>query len=129
MKWYFRVWKKYAVIGGRARRREYWMFSLFHVFVLFVLAAIDGSLEGIFTDREFGLLSGLYMLAGLIPSIAVTVRRLHDVGYNGFWIFTSFIPFVGSLILLVLCVLDSEPHTNRFGPNPKDPIEHLAEVF
>ena len=119
MNWYLEVLKKYAVFSGRARRKEYWMFFLFNLIITLVLALID-SLTGTFSSQAgLGLLSGLYSLAVLIPSIAVTVRRLHDTGRSGWWILIGLIPVIGGIILLIFMVLDSEPGENQYGPNPK----------
>ncbi len=67
----------------------------------------------------FLALLGIYSLATLIPSLAVGIRRLHDTGKSGWWIFISLIPFVGPIILLIFLVKDSDPGTNLYGPNPK----------
>jgi len=112
MNWYIDVLKKYAVFGGRARRKEYWMFFLFNLIIAFVIGFIEG-LVG-----SPGVIGMLYMLAVLIPGLAVTVRRLHDTSRSGWWFFIAFIPF-GGLVLLVFMVLDSTPGDNTYGPNPK----------
>jgi uncharacterized membrane protein YhaH (DUF805 family) len=119
MSWYVEVLKKYAVFDGRARRKEYWMFFLINLVITIVLIFID-SLMGTYSPQAgLGLLSGLYSLAVLIPSIAVTVRRLHDTGRSGWWILIALIPLIGGIVLLIFMVLDSEPQANRYGPNPK----------
>jgi uncharacterized membrane protein YhaH (DUF805 family) len=118
MKWYFTVLKKYAVFAGRSRRKEYWMFQLFTSLIIAVLLAID-ALTGMKRDVGLGLLSSLYVLAVLIPSLAVLVRRLHDTERSGWWVFIGLIPLVGPIILLIFTVQDSQPGENRFGPNPK----------
>jgi uncharacterized membrane protein YhaH (DUF805 family) len=59
-------------------------------------------------------------LASFIPSIALGVRRLHDIGYSGWWLLIGFVPFVGGILLLVFALMDSQPGTNRYGPNPKE---------
>jgi uncharacterized membrane protein YhaH (DUF805 family) len=119
MNCYLEVLKKYAVFSGRARRKEYWMFFLFNLIITLVLALID-SLTGTFSSQAgLGLLSGLYSLAVLIPSIAVTVRRLHDTGRSGWWILLGLIPVIGGIILLIFMVLDSQPGENQYGPDPK----------
>jgi uncharacterized membrane protein YhaH (DUF805 family) len=114
MEWYLKVLKQYADFGGRARRKEYWMFVLFNVIIIVLLAAIDAALG---TD---GILMILYSLAVLIPSIAVAVRRLHDTGRSGWWVLIDFVPLIGPIWLLVLMVLDSQPGENQYGPNPKE---------
>ena len=119
MSCYLEVLKKYAVFNGRARRMEYWMFILFNIIITVVLALID-YLTGTFSPRVgVGLLGGLYALAVLIPSLAVTVRRLHDTGRTGWWILIGLIPVIGGIVLLIFMVLDSEPGANQYGPNPK----------
>ena len=120
MSWYLEVLKKYAVFSGRARRKEYWMFFLINLIISVVLIAIDGLIGTFRPQAGVGLLQGIYSLAVLIPSIAVTVRRLHDTGRTGWWILISLIPVIGGIILLTFMVLDSEPGTNQYGPNPKE---------
>jgi uncharacterized membrane protein YhaH (DUF805 family) len=113
------VLKKYAVFSGRAQRKEYWMFVLFSILISVVLLIIDGMVGFLDTENGFGLLSGLYSLAVLIPSLAVTVRRLHDTGHSGWWLLISLMPFVGPIILLIFLVRDSQPDQNEYGSNPK----------
>jgi uncharacterized membrane protein YhaH (DUF805 family) len=119
MSWYLAVLKKYAVFSGRARRKEYWWFILINAIIAFVLAGL-----GVLTTKNgevgaFTLLSVLYSLVVILPSLGVMIRRLHDTNRSGWWFFISLVPFVGELILLIFLVLDSDPATNRFGPNPK----------
>ena len=119
MDWYLEVLKKYAVFDGRARRQEYWMFILFNIIITAVLALIDSLIGTVIRQAGFGLLQGLYDLAVLIPSIALTVRRLHDTGRTGWWILIVLIPVIGGIVLLIFMLLDSEPGENQYGPNPK----------
>lgn len=119
MNWYLAVLKKYAVFGGRAQRAEYWFFFLFNIIISIVLTVLDGMLGTMNAEAGLGLLSGLYTLAVLIPGIAVTIRRLHDTGRSGWWILIAFVPFIGALVLLVFMILDSQPGSNEYGPNPK----------
>ena len=113
MNWYLEVLKKYAVFGGRARRKEYWMFFLFNIIILLVL----GFVEGLFGSP--GIIGILYSLAVLIPCIAVSVRRLHDTGRSGWWLLIGFVPLLGAIVLLVFMVQDSKPGDNQYGANPK----------
>jgi uncharacterized membrane protein YhaH (DUF805 family) len=122
MNWYLEVWKKFATFEGRARRKEYWFFQLFNVLAVLVLVFVDMMVGTFDLDAEIGLLSGVYCLAVILPSIAVQVRRLHDTNRSGWWILIGLIPLVGSLVLFVFSVLDSQPGANRFGPNPKGVI-------
>ena len=125
MEWYLLVLKKYAEFGGRARRKEYWMFTLFNVIASLALGVVDGILG--LGDMGFGLLSGLYTLAVFVPSLAVSVRRLHDTGRSGWWLLIAFIPILGALSLLFFMVQDGEPGPNEYGPNPKLGEDLLAD--
>ena len=120
MNWYLKVLKDYAVFSGRARRKEYWMFVLFSMIFYIVAVILDNVLGTAIEDVRFGLFYILYYLAVLIPTLAVIVRRLHDVGKSGWMILISFIPLIGSIWLLVLLVTDSNPGENQYGPNPKE---------
>ena len=120
MSWYLEALKKYAVFGGRSRRKEYWFFVLFNIIVAMVLTAIDFLLGTFSASANVGLLSGIYSLAVLIPTIAVSIRRLHDIDRTGWWILISLIPVIGSIVLFIFALLDGTPGSNRFGPNPKE---------
>ena len=120
MKWFLDVVKnKYATFEGRARRSEYWYYVLFYVLAIVALAIIDEITGTLSEEAGIGLLSGLFALATLVPTLAVTVRRLHDTDRSGWWVLINFIPIVGGIVLLVFTVMDSQPGANRFGPNPK----------
>lgn len=95
------------------------MFFLFNLIISFLLGVIDGVMGTFSPEAGLGLLGGIYSLAVLIPSIAVTIRRLHDTGRTGWWFLLIFIPLIGAIVLLVFMVLDSEEGTNDYGPNPK----------
>lgn len=120
MKWFTEaLTRKYATFAGRARRKEYWYFILFYCIALVALVVVDG-IAGTFSEEaEIGLFSGLFILATIVPSLAVLVRRLHDTDRSGWWVLINFVPFLGSIVLLVFAVLDSQPGANRFGENPK----------
>ncbi|MCY4429116.1 MAG: DUF805 domain-containing protein [Rhodospirillales bacterium] len=123
MSWFIGALKKYAVFEGRARRKEYWFFVLFYVIFALGLGLVEVFLgPEIYLDEAetFGLLSGLYGLGMLVPSISVTVRRLHDSGRSGWWVLIGLIPLIGAIVLLVFMVLESQEGDNRFGPNPKE---------
>jgi uncharacterized membrane protein YhaH (DUF805 family) len=126
MSWYLAVLKKYAVFSGRARRKEYWWFVLINLIIAFVLAGLGALTTKNGEVGVFTALSGLYSLALILPSLGVMIRRLHDTNRSGWWFFISLVPFVGELILLIFLVLDSDPGTNRFGPNPKATAEQVA---
>ena len=119
MGWYLEALKKYAVFSGRSRRKEYWYFALFNGLVFLAASSIDLLLGTFSFSTNVGLLSGIYGLAIIVPSIAVSVRRLHDIDRTGWWVLISLVPVIGSIVLLVFAVLDGTPGENRFGPNPK----------
>lgn len=119
MNWYLTVLKKYAVFSGRARRKEYWMFVLFNIIFTIVAVILDNVLGTAIENVGYGLFYIVYGLAVIIPALAVTVRRLHDSGKSGWWIFISLVPIIGGIWLLVLLVMDSQAGTNQYGPNPK----------
>lgn len=113
MQWYLKVLKNYVGFHGRASRTEYWMFLLINAIITFLLSLLDNLAN---TDN---MISGIYGLLTLLPLIAVGVRRLHDIGKSGWWYLISLIPFIGSIILLILACFKSENHENRFGPVPR----------
>ena len=120
MNWYLKVLKQYAVFSGRARRKEYWMFVLFNTIFAIVAMILDNIL-GIAPELiGAGPLYGLYILVMIIPSLAVAVRRLHDIGKSGWMFLIAFIPLIGGIWLFVLLVTDSKPGDNQYGQNPKE---------
>lgn len=108
MNWYFKVLKQYADFNGRARRKEYWFFVLFNAIVGVILYFVG-----------VGVLSTIYSIFIFIPSLAVVVRRLHDIGKSGWMILIALIPIAGGIWLLILMFTDSQPGDNEYGPNPK----------
>ena len=120
MSWYLEALKKYAVFSGRSRRMEYWYFVLFNIIVGIVLAGIDALLGTFSSTSNIGLLSGIYSLAVLIPTLAVTVRRLHDIDRSGWWILIGLVPLIGGIVLLVFALLEGTLGNNRYGPNPNE---------
>jgi uncharacterized membrane protein YhaH (DUF805 family) len=113
MEWYLKVLKNYVGFQGRARRKEYWMFFLFSLIISIVLSILES------IANMPAVLSGLYSLVVLLPSLAVTVRRLHDTGRSAWWLLIGLIPLVGAIILLVFMCQDSQESDNQYGPNPK----------
>lgn len=113
MEWYLSVLKNYAGFSGRARRKEYWMFVLFNMIIAIGL----GVIEGLFGSP--GILGGLYSLAVLVPSIAVSMRRLHDTGRSGWWMLIGFVPLLGAIVLLIFFIQDGMQGSNQYGSSPK----------
>ena len=112
MSWYVMVLKKYLVFEGRARRKEYWYFALISFIISAILSLID-------TAIGINVLATIYGLAVLLPALGVSVRRLHDTGRTGWWIFINLIPLVGLIIWLVFMFTDSQQGENKYGPSPK----------
>lgn len=120
MEWYLKVIKNYVGFSGRARRKEYWMFALFNIIISIVLGVIDGVLGlQVGGEQGAGLLGLIYSLAVLLPSIAVSIRRLHDTGRSGWWLLIAFVPLIGFIVLLIFMVQDGQPGSNEYGANPK----------
>ncbi len=117
MNWYIDVLKKYAVFCGRASRKEYWMFTLFSVVICLLLRLIELAIGGEVEEAE--ILVGIYSLGVVVPSIAVTVRRLHDTGRSGWWVPIGIVPIIGAIVLVVFTVQGSQQGDNQHGPNPK----------
>ncbi|MDO8584358.1 MAG: DUF805 domain-containing protein [bacterium] len=117
MNYYLEVLKKYADFSGRARRKEYWLFMLFHFVIVLFLMIFVMTLGRV--GILFGLIYAAYIFGTFIPSLAVVVRRLHDTNRSGWWYFISFVPFVGGVVLLVFTCLDGDKGANQFGADPK----------
>ena len=107
MGWYLEVLVKYADFGGRATRSEYWWFNFFNLIVIVALAVLAGAAIG-----PLVLLG--YAIAIIVPSLAVSVRRLHDTNRNGWWLLLGLIPF-GGLVLLIFYVTEGTPGPNNYG--------------
>lgn len=119
MQWYVAVLKKYAVFEGRSRRKEYWMFQLWSLVFTFALMIVD-AMAGMFDQESgFGVLSGIYLVAVLIPNLSVGCRRLHDINRSGWWQLIGLIPIIGTIIMIVWCATDGNAGDNRFGSDPK----------
>lgn len=122
MNWYLKVLKQYADFSGRARRKEYWMFALFNIIFIIIAMILDNILGTTAGELPYGVFYFLYVLAIFIPGLAVSVRRLHDVGKSGWMYLIVLIPLIGAIWLLVLMVTDSISGENQYGPNPKEII-------
>ena len=146
-RWFTKALRQYADFSGRARRAEFWMFSLVSAIISVALIPIDTFVLGFDTDvyppliGGYGPLGWLYELAVLVPTYAVGARRLHDTGHRGWWQLVSApllvsaaigmqepivviavllgVAILGGLAVLVMLALDGTPEPNRWGPNPK----------
>lgn len=117
MNWYLGVLRKYAQFSGRARRKEYWYFILFNNIIMFGFPILASTINDDVL-KVVAVIDAVYCLAVFIPSIAVTVRRLHDSNNSGWWTLLILIPYIGGLILIIFCVLPSYSGTNKYGDNP-----------
>jgi len=138
MDWYLMVWRKYAQFDGRSRRTEYWMFLLFNFLAMIALGIVAGGGVALIANDIYlgGILCVpfvLYVLALIIPSIAVGVRRFHDTGKSGWLLLVlmvlgmiPFLGFIASVIQIVMLCIDSDPGMNQYGPNPKFPMQAAA---
>lgn len=112
LRWYLYALKRYDVFSGRARRKEYWSFALVNCLIAFALAMATR------IAPSFGVAYILYGLVMIIPSLAVSIRRLHDTNRSGWWLLLAFVPLIGSLILLVVFVQRGNHGQNRYGADP-----------
>lgn len=128
MEWILMPLKRYADFSGRSRRKEYWMFALLQLIIVIglggVVAAVAASMgaqdtsSALMTSVLFLIL--IVMLALIVPSIAVTVRRFHDQNKSGWFYLLALIPYAGGLILLIFMLFEGTRGSNRFGPDPKE---------
>ena len=119
MNYYFAALKKYVDFSGRARRSEYWYFALFNIIFLIVAMALDNLLGTTVPPMPYGAFYIIYGMLVLIPGLAVFVRRMHDLGKSGTYIFLAFIPLIGAIWLLVLLITEGEAGDNKYGADPK----------
>ena len=124
MNWYLKVVRdNYANFSGRAQRVEYWMFVLINVVISVVLSIVEQT-AGLTSEPDAlgqtqGYLTPIYSLIVLIPSMAVTIRRLHDVGKSGWWILIA-LTCIGVIPLLIWYISEGTPGDNQYGPNPRE---------
>lgn len=113
----------YADFKGRATRKEYWSFISAYI----ILVIIIGFFIDFFSALHLAILSGVFLglfilftLAVFVPSLALSIRRIHDMGQSGWWYLIALIPYAGSIVLVVFFCLPSEKGHNKWGPNPHD---------
>ncbi len=119
MEWYVKCLRQYADFDGRARRKEYWMFVLCN-FAIFIFVSIISFILMNTVIGPFGLILPItYLVAMILPGLAVAVRRLHDTNKSGFYLFLGLIPIVGGIVLLVFYFTEGTRGDNEYGPDPK----------
>ena len=131
MEWYLKVVRdNYANFKGRARRKEYWMFTLFNALIVIGLMIVGGGLGSLMDFPQLGIiLYGVYLLAVFVPTLGVIVRRLHDTGKSGWFYFVSLIPLIGTIWIIVLFVTEGDKGPNEYGPDPKaSEVEEISEI-
>ena len=117
--------EKFADFNGRARRKEFWMFNLFAWIISSILSVIDLALD---SSMGFSVLSSIFSLIILVPSLAVSVRRLHDVNKTGWYILLWFLPIIGWIWLIVLYATEGDQGSNQYGDDPKNPVNELDHI-
>ncbi len=119
MNYYLEAFRKYAVFSGRARRSEYWYFTLFSMIAIAILRTLDQSSGRYNDETHSGTLESIYGLIVLIPTLSLGVRRLHDTGRSGWWLLINLVPVAGWIINLIFDLQDSQPGSNQYGASPK----------
>lgn len=133
MYWYLQVIRyNYANFSGRARRKEYWMFVLVQL-IIFILVLLYASLvDDLFDTPIVGSILSIYFFATLVPWLALNVRRLHDIGKSGGYVFINLIPVIGRIWYIVLVATEGEFGANNYGPDPKldysDDIDEIGRI-
>ena len=129
IQWFFRAFLHFADFSGRARRTEYWMFTLFNILFYFAWAILTGVIFALANGRETGLTVSLYgyFMIMMLPGMAVSVRRLHDTGKSGWMLLVGLIPLVGGIWLLILMLTEGDAEENKYGPNPKTQYKPISE--
>lgn len=107
------IQQNYCNFSGRASRSEFWWFYLFCIVIGWVINLVFMS-----SETANYIVSGVFSLALLLPNLGLAVRRLHDIGKSGWWLFLAFIPVVGIIILIVWWCKDSQMEPNEYGPVP-----------
>lgn len=114
---YASMWKKGLTFDGRTRRKDYWLAYLVNIIVVLIISFIMTLLDINSLSRTIG---GIYSLLIFIPGIALTIRRLHDIGKSGVNILWGLLPCIGGIILLVFECTEGDRGTNQYGPDPKE---------
>ena len=136
MRWYFLAWKRMFDFRGRSRRKEYWLFALFHLIVLCIFGFAVGVIpytpgQGPYTVAAIFragvlILLGLYFLGSCIVNLSLLIRRLHDINATGWWALVVFVP-MGSLVLFIFTLIKGTEGENKYGHNPK--MNPCLDVF
>ena len=120
MEWYIKGINSYSDFNSRARRKEYWMFTLWNIIFALLASLLDYFFGIVYPSLGYGPLYIAYALFVFVPGIAVTVRRLHDIGKSGWMYLVAFIPIVGFIWLLILLIKEGDQGNNAYGEDPKE---------
>ncbi len=127
--WYKKVvLENYANFNGRARRSEYWYYTLVNIIILIIASILDNALGLTLGALPYGAFYCLYGLAVFIPGLAVAVRRLHDVNKSGWFLLIALIPLVGAIWLLVLFCTEGTKGENQYGADPKGNFDEISQI-
>jgi uncharacterized membrane protein YhaH (DUF805 family) len=118
---YVLAFKRWLDFKGRSRRSEYWYFTLVNLIIAIVLIMIEQAIGIGGGDSGNGPISSLYTLVVLVPGLAVSFRRMHDIGKSAWWLLIGLIPLLGFIVIIVWFIGAGQPGRNAYGPNPKDP--------
>lgn len=120
---YLEGWKNIVDFSGRATRKEFWLFMGITYLIFFGALIAAGIIYSPFNGQNIGIfmgfMAGVFLMVSFLPMLSVSIRRLHDIGLNGWFYLLGFIPFVGPVVMLTFSLVDSKPGTNKYGPNPK----------
>ena len=122
MRWYLMVMNKYDELRGRASKKELWRFVFYNMIFILAAVAIDNILGTTAAGLPYGIFNYLYILAVIIPGIAVAIRRLHDVGKSGWFSLIILIPVIGLIWLLILFCAEGSEGDNRYGSKPNEMV-------
>ena len=117
--YYKLFWQRAFNFTGRSRRKEYWAATLFNSIFIFIFLAIVFIINDYSISKILYFLYGIFILITFIPNLSLCIRRLHDVGKNGWFYLLGFIPIIGLWPAALILFVDSEPHTNQWGEDPK----------
>jgi uncharacterized membrane protein YhaH (DUF805 family) len=108
--------KHYAYFDGRATRKQFWLYYLWLIIFAIATSVFDVLLGTDDLIGDSGLISGIFLLATLLPTLGLKIRRLHDTGRSGYWILLNILFVIGSVILLIMLCKRSDPGPNKYGP-------------
>lgn len=119
MHWYLNVLKNYTCFRGQAQRKEFWYFFLFQILAILIISFLERLFAVANPEIYMGWFSFIYLLITFLPALAVNARRLHDINCSTWWLLLHLIPFVGTVILLILASLKGQSCSNKYSSNTR----------